>query len=539
MNESIFMNNPIETDLSRPDDGYDKLLDRIRLSFNKMVDDKTQLFTTDVENLYDIFLDNLPEEARQHYRCNACRNFVNRYGGLVTIDESGVTFPIMWCNPAPQFFKHAVHAVRRAVENAKVTGVFMTSEKILGTPKTRDRKNNCVWQHMAVETPKSMIYHSRVYSVEQKMGGKKEDYRMLMRAVGKYCISTVETAVNLLRSNSLYRSGKILGIAEWFLELKRHNADRRFHNIVWRAVATAPAGFCHISGSVIGSLLDDIEDGYDFDAVKRRFDEKMNPVKYQRPQTAPGAQNIARAEKIVAELGLANSLKRRFARMDEVQMLWSPTIDISGKKSGGVFSNIKAKDTIEIKPITGKGTTMTWAKFQRMVLPRANKIEFKVSYGKDSYAAFVTAEDPDAPPIIAWDTEDNRNPFSWYMYSGGSYCHDWNLGSGAFVNVTGIALQPNMWQDGYDHMGEGVMFFLENCKDKNNKTSALFPKVLRGELHEVRATIEAYSKQNPLSGDWDANACGILHQSSNENWQCTIRVTTDVGVSLYTLDRWD
>lgn len=541
---SIIMNTPIETDLSRPNDGYDHLLKYIRESFNNAIKNKTPLFITNVENLYDIFLAGLPEDARQHYNCRECARFVNNYGGLVTINEDGTTNAAIWNFIPPDFFKKAVYRVETAVENAKVIGVFFTCDRRLGVPKTG------IWEHMSVDLPiyDHPIKHRKnhLFTAGQKVAEKKEEYKMLRNAILKYKKSTVESAVNLLQSNSLYRSEKVLGIAEWFLDIVKMSRSgrepfdsRKFTNQVWLKVATAPAGFCHISSSVIGSLLDDIEDGMDFDTVKRRFDEKMNPTKYQRPKAAPAAQNVARAEEIVAKLGIANSLKRRFARLDELQKLWVPKVDIM-KPPYGVFGNVKTKEDLnQPKPLIGHGTTMTWDKFQRTVLPKAKKIEVKVGYGRDSYAALVTAADPDAPPIIQWDNESIRNPFSWYLYSSGSYASDWNLQSGNYVEVTSIVEQPNMWVPGYEHHGSAVFFILKGCKDLKNKSSALFPEVLRGELREVRATIEAYSNTTPLSGDWEADACGLRYQSGNDNWQCNIRVTTDVGTSLYKLDRWD
>lgn len=542
MNETIFMKTPIETDLSRPNDGYDHLLDYIRKSFDTVVEEKLPLFTTNVENLYDIFLSGLPEDARQHYTCRACRDFVNRYGGLVHISENGTTRSAMWNFIPPDFFNEAVLDVETAVEQAKVTGVFITSEKRLGMPKTG------VWHHMAVDIPKSMIHDKRLFTAEQRMAEKKEDFKMLINAVRKYKRSTVESAVNLLQSNSLYRSEKILGMAKWFLEIvnasrtgKEPYDSRKFSNIIWLKVATAPAGFCHISSSMVGSLMDDIEAGMDFDTVKRRFDEKMNPLKYQRPKAAPAAQNVARAEEIVAKLGIANSLKRRFARLDELKKVWVPRQeDYAHDTAGKIFAAIKTKEELnKPEPLTGRATPMTWEKFQRTVLPEAKKIEMKVGYGRDSYTAMVTAADPDAPPIIQWDTEEIRNPFSWYLYSGGSSASQWNLTAGEYVEVTGISLLPNLWQPGYEHQGKGVFLALKDCKDSRNSSSALFPEILRGELREVRATIEAYSKQNPLSGDWEADACGLSLQSASDTWCCILRVTTNLGVSLYKLDRWD
>ena len=173
------------------------------------------------------------------------------------------------------------------------------------------------------------------------------------------------------------------------------------------------------------------------------------------------------------------------------------------------------------------------------MLPNAKKIEYKVAYGRNSYGALVTAEDPEAPPIIQWDSEENRNPVSWYVYSGGSYAHNWDIGGKGYVEVTGISLLPNLWQDGYEHQGKGVMFLLKDCKDCRTSSSCLFPEILRKELHEVRATIEAYSHQHPMGGGEEASACGLICQASTDNWLCDIRVTTDLGVSLYKIDRWD
>jgi hypothetical protein len=555
MNETIFINgvnksenravraSPIETDLSREGDGYDQLLEDIRRSFDISIENDVPLFTTNAENLYDIFLANLPEEARQHYTCRACRDFVNRYGGLVTIDAlTGKTTPIMWRlqSNVAVFFRDALQAMFDMVKNAKVTGVFLTDEKRLGMPKTG------VWTHMAVYIPKEdrrFKHRDRIFTPGQKMAEKNEDYGMLMRACANYKKETVESAVNLLRSNSLYRSEKILGIAEWFLELKQHHGNRKFNNIAWSRVATAPVGFCHISSSMIGTLLDDIEAGMDFETVKRRFDEKMNPTKYQRPKAAPTAQNVARAEEIVAKLGIANSLKRRFARLDELQKLWVPRVDIPKEAKGvfgSVFGKVKTKDAINKRePVTADGGVMTWEKFSRTVLPNAKKIELYIPYHKNSYAALVTAVDPEAPPIVKWDTEENRNPFSWYLYSNGSYPANWNLISGSYIEVTGVVLQPNLWQPGYEYQGKGVFFILKDCKDKNNRSSGLFPEILRGELREVRATIEAYSHDNPLEGEWEADACGLSLQDGDRNWNCNLRVTTDVGVCTYKLDRWD
>lgn len=521
--------------MDRSGDCYEHLLEGITKSFEEAVKEgHTPLFTTDAKNLYDLFLDNLPAEARQHYNCNACRNFVNTYGGLVSIDGKGTLHPVMW-KYAPVFFDSAVNAIRDKVEKADVTGMFVTDQKRLGIPKTG------VWYHMAVDTPRAMILNHKLKTPGQVAACKLEDHRMLLDAINKYQMNTIETAVNLLRSGSLYRSEKFIGHAEWLLTvMKEAKGKRKIKKIIWPKVAMAPEGFCHISSGVLGTLLDDIEAGLNFDSIKAKFNEKVDPLKYQRPQAAPSVGNVVQAEKIVEKLGIQNSLLRRFARLDEIQTIWKPRPAAPEKITSGVFAGIKTKEQAAkaVSSVTAPPTTMTWEKFNRTVLPLAKKIEFMVDYSKNTYSAMVTAADMSAPPIIKWDDEINRNPVTWYVYAGGSYPADWNLVNG-YAEVTAVALQPNLWQPGFESNGKSVFFILKGCKDKRNKALSLFPNHLKGELHEVRSTIEAYSQNNTLSGYEEADACGIRLQGDSQFWSCNLRVTTDVGVSTYKLDRWD
>lgn len=529
----------------REQDGYEKFLYSVVKSFEKSTQgDKAPLFTTDAEDLFELFLENLPQDARQHYTCRTCRKFVDTYGGLVRIDESGTKTPAFWSKDVavPEFFDGAVKAVRKAVKDAKVTGVFITSARVLGTPITGS------WKHIAATMPERFLNKSRIKTDEQLMAEKVEDHRILIDALSKYTTDTVRAAVGILSTDVLYRSEKVLGIAEWFLNLKNavEGKERKSSkNIIWYAVATAPAGFCHISSSMIGTLLDDIENGLDMEAIKRRFADKMNPLAYQRPKAAPSRGNVEQAERIVEKLGIANSLKRRFARADEIEKIWEPApVRDPYPHNTGVFSMVKTKEETKkggfTATLVGKVDGITFEKFKREVLPSAKTIEFAVPIGLDNYCGILTAEDFDAPPILKWDSEEKRNPFSWYVYSGGSMPETWNLHPGRFVPVTAITMQPNMWSGKHDYEGKAVIFVLKDCKDANYRHSgcALFPEILRSELHEVRSTIEAYSRQATPGGYDEASACGIRIQANSKS-KARFRVTTDFGVTEYTIDRFD
>jgi len=529
-------------DIAAPDDRegdhYHEFLQSLRDNFHKAVEwNHNPLFTTDAHDLFDLFLRMLPAEAQQHYTCNACKNFVNKYGGLVQIGSKGQKTPVMWEWPeTPEFFKPAILALYDVVRLAQVTGVFISSEREYGTPVTGE------WKHMSVSPRLWMVWNPRIQSASQRQAELYEDYKMVKAAFGEYKNSTVDVALTILKSESLYRGEKVLGVAEWFSRWEKIYRETKTvghkANIVWLAVATAPAGFAHIKSSMIGTLLDDINDGLDFEAIKSRFAAKMNPTQYQRPQASPSAGNLAQAEKLVAQLGVGGALARRYARLDEIQAIWKPRPEPKGS-TGEVFGHLKRKATKKpAAPVNMPAVTMTWEKFNRTVLPTAEHIEYMVKPIAANYCAILTAVNPDAEPIIQWDSPAMRNPFSWYVYSGGSMGSTWGLSTG-WVKVNAVAFHPAMWNNlSFSNQGKRVIFILDGAKDSSKAHLCIFPEILKSEFHGIRASIEAYSQSKLLEGSEQASANGIALQSG-KNWQEDFRVTSQGQQVIYRLDRWD
>lgn len=398
-------------------DQYPHFSDAIKTRFAEY--SNLPLFMTDAEGLFEAYLDGLPEHARQHYNCNCCRNFINRFGGLVSINENGIVFSALWDElDMPSFFIDSVEAMKGIVLKSRVTGVFVSSERTLGTPTSNG------WDHMSVNLPANKVHTSRLKTAGQEMAEKKEDYRILISGLREFPEDVVQTAVNLLESETIYRSDRVLGVAKFLKELHAKRLDtsnsRTRDNITWLAVATAPSGFCHVKSSMIGTLLEDIVAGFGFDAISRRFAEKMNPSNYMRSQSAPTQGNIQQAEKIVAQLGIAESLRRRYARYDEIPtFLWQDkgaiAPKVEPKKSGGVFGGIAPKGSQSNSVASNLNlptTVMTWDKFQRTLLPTADVVEV-LTDNANKFMALVTAADESAPNILQWD-----NTVSWYYHGG-------------------------------------------------------------------------------------------------------------------------
>ena len=522
---------------SREDDDYAALLKRL----HEAALTPDPLFTTDVQGLYDAFLAALPEARRQHYVCRTCRSFVERFGGLVAIDESGTATSPFWDGWAvPPFFSASVRAMSRLVSGARVTGVFLTTDTAIGNPSNASAKSPTgMWRHMHSAT--RPMKRSALLTADQVAAEKREDYGTLCRGIAEFSPEIVQRAHTLLTTGGLYRSEKCIGVAKWLHELhtareSTKHARAREH-ITWRATALAPSGFCHVRSTMIGTLLEDIAAGKEFEDIKRSFDSKMNPVDYQRPQAPPTDGQLAAAEKIVEKLASSGSLVRRFAALADIadDAVWMPKAPGVEKPGGSVFGHLKAGGSGQT-PIDVPAQVITWDKFWRTVLPEAERIECRVP-GHGNFFAFVTAADASAPPILQWDSEDSRNPVSWYIYHGGSHATEWGLSAGEFVPVAAITTQPSTWGNGNEHHGNGAYVVLEGARDRRKCGLALFPEILKNDYHGIRAAMEAYSKSREIA-DVDVPVCGLALQKGGL-WDGTMRVTSKGARILYKLDRWD
>lgn len=512
----------------RTHDGWEDFIAGIDRKFRDAVNDgKTPVFTTDARGLWDNFMAGLPLKAQQHYNCRTCRNFIERYGGLVTVDKAkGELVPIMWRGAVPVFFAKAVANMEYRIKKASITGVFVTGLAELGSHRAGG------WSHMAVEVPLPMRYRDAVRTPHQEMASYKEDHRALLRALDSYSSHTIRQAGAWLWHGGFLRADKITNWVDWFEEMEmlsrvspRHTSD----NLLWLAVAQAPTGYCHVKGSVLGALLDDIEAGKSAKAVREAHNERVDPLHYQRPRSGPSDQNVDRAEEIVAKLGLEKSLERRFARLDEVCKSWVPLSGDSVKQEG-VFASLRSNKETSIV----EGTkTYTWTKFAREVLPEALEMDVVLNQSKRYIlCAMVTAVHKNAPPILKWDREENRNPVSWYSYAYGSLPHEWGITTSP-VKVTAVAPRP----DG----AQAAILLLHGTADpeQGRAGSALFPEILRPELYEVRKTVEAYSRKKPLQGWSRSSACGLHISAAHEEINIVLRVRTRHGQGRYLIDRWD
>jgi len=499
------------------------------------------LFTTNVSELFETYLSAVPEDQRQHYNCHCCRRFIEKFGGLVTVGPNGDKEPLLWnTEGVPSFFLPAVVAMASKVRRAKINGVFINGEKTWGTPSNvpgaPSKYEGREWTHLHGTPP--VVFKSPLMSADQASAEKLQDYIMLHKALAEIPMEAVVQAVRVLEADVVDRSEKTLGVAKWLLALHQSITEVRGwnrDNLIWLAVATAPPGWCHVRSTMISTLLDDVIAGLPFESIRRRWNEKMHPLQYQRPSSPPEAGNIEQANKIVEKLQSEGALARRFARLDEVTALWKPRElpPVEKKARGGAFDHLKAKGQ-DIKEVELPATKMAWEKFRDTVLPNAVEIEVNIPCGPAPYYGLVTAVNADSPPMLQWDGLEGlpRNPVSWYFWHGGTTAENWGLQSG-WNKVAAICLKPCHWQsDKFAHQGSGVFLVLSDARDSRSAGGGYFPETLRAEYHGIRSVLDAHSRSCEFAGRAEGNANGI---ALNEETPLTVRVKTATGLASYQL----
>ena len=412
------MTKPSEAYKLEDENGYYKFENQLRENFKEFISlDQPMFLIKADDSIWEHYLLNIEESGRQHYNCNCCKSFIRKYGRLVTLDDDANVISVLWKDreDTPSYFKAAVSNLRDFVERQPIVAPFYSDELDLGNMETNG------WGHLSLKLEQNSKFKnkSRLKTANQIMADKKQDAIILKRALNEYSKETINTALNVLKSDSVYRGDRFVGIAEWFKNVKdayeANTSEYTKENIIWFSVATANEGYCHIRSSMIGTLLDDIKAGFTFDRVAERFAEKMNPANYQRSQSDPTESAVAQAERVIMALGVADSLERRYATIDEIpEFVWkSRQPKVEKKASGGIFGNIKTKEK-PVKQVDDSlpTVTMTWDKFSRTVLPNASKIEARID-NTNRLSALVTAVNPESENILQWS-----NPFSWYYHGG-------------------------------------------------------------------------------------------------------------------------
>lgn len=372
-------------------------------------------YVTDVDKevLWEAYLASFPESQRQEYTCNACKSFIRHYGGLVFIINNKLE--TIWNFRCDAPFDVVAQTLDKLVGEAKITDVFFSKEAHLGVDSNvaKDPVTQAVtrWQHLFFKLPKEMVVTDRVKSVESFMGAARDSRNVFHRSLTEITLDAIDTVLDLIAQNSLYRGVEYKGMLDAFRIMKVRFealplAERELY--AWAESGKNGESVARIRNTAIGTLLVDVAKGEDLDRSVSAFERIMAPANYKRPNAIITQKMIQEAEKTIESLGYGESLGRRFASVDDLTVNNLLFVNRDTKKHMGLLADLKETVPTNVKSF-GKVDEISVEDFLKNVLPRSTKVEvFFENQHISNLVSLITAKHPQAPSLFKWP-----NNFSW------------------------------------------------------------------------------------------------------------------------------
>lgn len=507
--------------------------------------------------LFDIFLNHLPEERRQWHNCNTCKDFFNRYGGLAIINDDGSLTSLLWHHApgCPEVYEKVLSELCEVVESRAIDHAFfglVNADLELGVREKGGHSHFTATLCRTVKSsPGSIVTSSAEKGHDDNLS--KTHFRHLVNNLFKWDQNLLSQAQAYFKHDpNLSCYIKHVARLHDLATLKKQiieNPDRK-ESFIWRAVMDHGVILAHVNNQVIGEFLDCLkekgldQDGFNF--AKKRFLDMVNPLDYMRPKADPTEGLRLEAEKFFAEMELGDSLKRRYLRFDDIPeqaFIWRTTEDVPKEETGELFGHLKTKSTQDSETVVINGPHMTWAVFMEEILPSAKSMHIELdSFSRYPFIMYGTAELPDAKPIIRWDNPDNRNPVSGVMPSisrerRGTDPSKWGI-SNRIVPIKAIVpSQPEWNKPKEDWENLDYHLILEKGTPPELKGVDLFPECLIPELFKYRPVLEAYRKDATFSGDRLASPVAMMMSKSSTGIGYYITVDDGTSKVRYLIDR--
>lgn len=393
--------------------------------FEEMTKDAPKLFevAVDKDELWNLYLDSFPEgtnkiyRERREYDCSCCRHFIKSIGNAVIIKNNQV-HTIWEFQTGSSTFQPVVEALDRYIKAHVVSDVYVSKLKAIGTDHNReevDGKIN-VYEHFFLILPDKFV--DRSYRSEGDIKSSFRDVRnVFKRSLDEISQEAIETVLELIMQNSLYKGEEWKGVLTEFLRYKRDYekiSESERENYAWEKSVTAGAVIGKIRNHSIGTLLVNISEGMELDLAVRKYEQIVAPANYKRPKAIYTKKMLEEAQKTVEELGYMDSLPRRFAKLDDItvnNILFSNR-DAARRISGNVFEDMAAEVTISPKRFS-KVEEIGIEQFVKDVLPTAKELEvYFENKHRQNMVSLIAPQNPESPSMFKWD-----NPFSW-AYTG-------------------------------------------------------------------------------------------------------------------------
>jgi len=393
---------------------FQKFKEAIRERFKKMTKSADHLFITGVskDKLWEKYLDSFPDGSNPIYKertehdCQCCKQFIRNYGRIVTITKM-YNLVSIWDIHIGGEYQEVADAMSKFVRDFHVSQMFICPEKDLGTNASRqllDDNKVKVWEHFHLELPSKFVFTGQSDSIGTVLSDRKANKDVLKRGLAEITQTSIETVLDLIKQNALYRGEEHTRTLNAFLKLKKKYkkvGSARKDDFCWLVSAKIESR-SKLRNTAIGTLLIDISNNVAIESAVRKFEKMVAPENYKRPNAILTPKMIADAKAKIEELGFTDSLSRRYAVMDDITINNVIFANRDTKKAMNVFDELEANVPLNPKQFK-RVQEVDIDTFLEEILPGATKLELLVE--NKHQANFVS--------LIAPEIEDSKSMFNW------------------------------------------------------------------------------------------------------------------------------
>lgn len=328
----------------------------VESAFNAMIADNLFVVNVDKDLLWMSYLLSFEDETiRQDHNCNACKSFIRHYGKVVAIDPQTYKVKTFWDDVHTPGYEKTASDLAKLVKEAGIGDIFIQdvnefhgcdhNVQLLPDGTTR------TWTHLYVTIPNKFKFNKRVHHFDSA-AGYRGDVRaragVFERSLSELKLSAVETVIELIEDNNLYRGEEFLKTLQEFrrtmLEADNLSPEVRT-NYCWFNFKSPIA---KIRNTAMGTLLIDLSNGVDLERAVKSYENIMAPSNYKRPTALITKKQIEAAQKKVEELGLTDALPRRHARVEDISVndVLFVNRDTRARMKGGIFDSLKETSTV-------------------------------------------------------------------------------------------------------------------------------------------------------------------------------------------------
>ena len=397
--------------------------------FNIMTNNVNYLFEVNVdkEELVNTYLDSFPEgtnkiyRKRREYDCSCCKHFIKSIGNVVVIKDGKVE--TIWdLDIHDGKFEYVTKAMSELVKSNAVSDVYVSKVKKIGTEYNYEQYEDGTmkrWDHFQVALDDRFVDKT-----ERSIGDIKGDFRdtknVFKRSLDEISIEALDTIIELINSNTLYKGNEWKNILVNFRKYKKEyemlNSDRERDLYAWENSVKVGIAIGRIRNHSIGTLLVNVSNDMELDLAVKKYEQIVAPSNYKRPKAIFTKRMLEDAKKTITELGYMDSLNRRFATLDDItinNILFSnrdATKRIS--ETTDIFGELEKQTVVSPKKFS-KVEEIAANDFIENVLPTAKEVEvFVENKHLNNFVSMIAPCNKDSKSMFKWN-----NGLSW-AYSG-------------------------------------------------------------------------------------------------------------------------